>query len=334
MIYIDTASSDVYYNFGCEYYFAAEKIFKDTVFLFWRTSPTLMVGKYQNMAEEVNMPYVKAHNINLVRRMSGGGTIYTDMGGWQFTFIDRNTENTIEFQKYIAPVIEALALFGVKAEFNGRNDLCIENKKISGNAQYKLGDSIIHHGSLLFDTYIEGMVNATTVDSYKIISKSIKSVRDRVTNISEHTRDSYGRPVNIKPEAFKEAMVNFILKGSGQGSVYEINSNDAARIKQLAAEKFNNWESIYGSNPKFNIERSGRFEGGKMVFKLEVLHGKIESASVFGDFFTTLDAGEISAALKGCAYDKKSVYEALTKHGIAGAIYKISAEDIAGMIAD
>ena len=209
MVYIDTNSTDVYYNFGCEYYFATEKIFEDTVFLFWRTTPTLMLGKYQNVAEEINQSFAKENKMNIVRRMSGGGTIYTDLGGWQFTFIDRDRSNVIEFKKYISPIIAALKNFGVDADFNGRNDLCIENKKISGNAQYKLEESIIHHGSLLFDTDIEKMVNATTVDSYKIISKSIKSVRDRVTNISEHIKDG-----DITAKDFKKAMVNSILQAN------------------------------------------------------------------------------------------------------------------------
>ena len=186
MVYIDLESTDVYENFGLEYYLAKEKKLEDTVFLFWRTTPTLMLGKYQNLAEEVNLPYAREQKMNLVRRMSGGGTIYTDPGGWQFTFIDRYKEEGIEFKKYLSPVLDALAKLSIKAEFNGRNDLCIEGRKFSGNAQYHLGESIVHHGSLLFSTDIEKMVNSTTVDEYKIISKSIQSVRERVCNISDH----------------------------------------------------------------------------------------------------------------------------------------------------
>lgn len=108
MIYIETGSTDVYYNFGLEYYFTLEKRLPETVFLFWRTTPTLMVGKYQNVLEEINKPYADEHGIHLVRRMSGGGTIYTDMGGWQFTFIQHKEAGEIEFGRYIAPVIDAL----------------------------------------------------------------------------------------------------------------------------------------------------------------------------------------------------------------------------------
>ena len=138
MIYIETGSTDVYYNFGLENYFATEKRLPDTVFLFWRTTPTLMVGKYQNILEEINKPYADAHGIHLVRRMSGGGTIYTDLGGWQFTFIEHSPEQQIEFAQYIGPVVDAVRELGADASFNGRNDLLIDGRKFSGNAQYRL----------------------------------------------------------------------------------------------------------------------------------------------------------------------------------------------------
>ena len=317
MIYIETGASDVYYNFGVETYFTLEKRLPDTVFLFWRTTPTLMVGKYQNVLEEINKPYADQHGIHVVRRMSGGGTIYTDLGGWQFSFIQHKEAGEIEFQQYIAPVIGALAELGVHAEFNGRNDLTIGGKKFSGNAQYRLGDCIVHHGSLLFDTDIRQMVESTTVDSYKILSKSIKSVRDRVTNIAEHL------PAPMDAETFKACMVRHIMGGSDAS--YEITPEDDKRIRELAAEKFNNWERIYGSDPK---------AGGKIQFKLDVQKGIIRSAAVYGDFFSTLDAETICAALVGCRYERAAVLEALQAHGIDGAVYRISAQEMAEVIAD
>lgn len=326
MIYIETGSTDVYYNFGLEYYFTVEKRLPDTVFLFWRTTPTLMVGKYQNVLEEINKPYAEAHGIRIVRRMSGGGTIYTDEGGWQFTFIQHQNAKEIEFRQYIAPVIDALTEMGVDSGFNGRNDLTIGDKKFSGNAQYRLADCIVHHGSLLFDTDIGQMVASTTVDSSKILSKSIKSVRDRVTNIAEHL------PYPLSPEEFKERMVHHIMAGSTD--VYHITPEDDKRIRELAMTQFAAWEKIYGADPKFNIERAGRFEGGKIQFKIDVQKGIIRHASVYGDFFSTLDADTICAAIIGCRYDRQSVLVALREHGIDTAIYRIKAEEIASVIAE
>lgn len=326
MIYIETGSTDVYYNFGLEYYFTVEKRLPETVFLFWRTTPTLMVGKYQNVLEEINKPYADAHGIHLVRRMSGGGTIYTDLGGWQFTFIQHRESGEIEFSQYIAPVIGALREMGVNAAFNGRNDLTIDGKKFSGNAQYRLGDCIVHHGSLLFDTDIEQMVASTTVDSYKIISKSIKSVRDRVTNIAEHL------PAPMDAETFKKTMVRHIMGGST--ATYTVTQEDDARIREIAREQFQSWDRIFGRSPKFTIDRIGRFAGGKIQFKLDVQKGMIRDAAVYGDFFSTLDASAICGALIGCPYERDAVLESLRSHGIDGAVYRISAEEMAAAAVD
>lgn len=258
--------------------------------------------------------------------MSGGGTIYTDLGGWQFTFIQHKDAQEIAFHEYIAPVIDALRELGVDASFNGRNDLTIDGKKFSGNAQYRLGDAIVHHGSLLFDTDIEQMVASTTVDRYKILSKSIKSVRDRVTNIAEHL------PAPMAPEVFKERMVYHIMRGSDR--TYQLTPEDDARIRELAAEKFASWERIYGADPKFSIERTGRLAGGKMQFKMDIQKGIIKSASVYGDFFSTLDAETICAAIIGCRYDRESVRKALKEHQMDGAVYRISIDEMATVIAD
>lgn len=326
MIYIETGSDDVYYNFGLEYYFTVERILDDTVFLFWRTSPTLMVGKYQNVLEEINKPYADEHGIKLVRRMSGGGTIYTDPGGWQFTFIQHENADEIHFSRYITPVIDALAEIGIKAEFNGRNDLVIDGRKFSGNAQYRLGGNIVHHGSLLFDTNIEQMVASTTVDKYKILSKSIKSVRDRVTNISEHLTSP------MSADEFKEIMVRHI--GGPDMKTYELTFEDKTRISELAAEKFGNWEAIFGADPKFNIERENRFAGGKISFKIDVKKGRIADIAVYGDFFAAMESSAIKDALTGCKYEKGAVRDALIKAHLESAIYRITLDEIVDTIVD
>lgn len=326
MIYIETGSTDVCYNFGLEYYFTVEKPLEDTVFLFWRTTPTLMVGRYQNVPEEVDKAYADAHGIRIVRRMSGGGTIYTDLGGWQFTFIEDAREEDIQFQRYLAPVIGALEELGVEAAFNGRNDLTVGGRKISGSAQYRLGGRVVHHGSLLFDTDLEQMAAATTVDRYKIQSKSIKSVRERVTNIASHL------PVPMDAGAFKDRVVRHILGPAG--TIYTLTPADDARIREIGRERFASWESAYGQGPGFNIRRTGRFPGGSMYFSLEVQRGFIRRAAVSGDFFSTAEGDAVGMALTGCRYDRAAVREALERSGAAETVYRVSAAEIAAAVAD
>ena len=325
MIQIKTASHDLFFNQAFEdYVFRTWR--EGDVLLLWRNRPAVVVGCYQNICREVHMRALLERGIPVVRRMSGGGTVYTDLGGWQFTFIEHSPDRPIEFAQYIGPVVDAVRELGADAGFNGRSDLLIGGRKFSGNAQYRLGDCIVHHGSLLYDMDIEQMAASTTVDPYKILSKSIRSVRDRVTNISEHL------PRKLSVEEFKSCMVRHLMRGSTDS--YTVTPEDDARIKQLAQEKFAAWDAIYGKNPRFNLERTGRFPGGKLTFRLDVQKGIIRSASVWGDFFSTLSAEAITDALTGCRYDRAAVLDALRKNGIDGTVYQISAADMAALIAD
>lgn len=324
MIYIETGSTDVYYNFALEYYFTAVKQLEEPVFLFWRTTPTVMVGKYQNTFEEIDLSYAEKAGIQVVRRLSGGGTIYTDLGGWQFTFIQYGDAQQIHFQEFIAPVVAALNALDIPAEFTGRNDLVIGGRKFSGNAQYKLAGHTVHHGSTLFDTNIEEMVRVTTVDPYKIISKSIKSVRDRVTNISEHLK----KPMT--GEEFKAHMISYIMQGSKK--TYQVTEADHAAILAIADEKFRPWEARFGANPKFSMTKTGRFAGGKIVFQLNVVKGIIQEAAVHGDFFGNDRAEFLGDALRGVRLEREAILQRLLEQGYSDVIYGITAQEMADTI--
>ena len=326
MIYIETGSTDIFYNLAAEHYFAAQKKLGDTAFLIWRTTPTLVVGKYQNTLEEIRQDYVNAHGIQVARRLSGGGTIYADLGGWMFTFIQPDDTQEIQFRQYTQPIVDALRALGVPAGFNGRNDLVIEGRKFSGNAQYKLSGSTVHHGTLMFDVDIDRMVAATSVADEKIISKSIHSVRERVTNIVDHLKTP------MDAEAFKRHLISFVV--GENGSRYEINEMDRAEISRFAREKLSTWAWRYGMNPKFSIVRAGRFAGGRIEFRLDVKKGVIAAAAVNGDFFAGEKADQLAASLIGCRYDRQAVRERLAEKGFDGVIYGIGIDDMAATIAD
>ena len=258
-------------------------------------------------------------------RPCGSGTVYHDLGNVNYTYIVR-ANGTVDYDAVLSPVIAALNAIGVPARKNRTCDIAIGDLKISGSAQRVIKGRLLHHGTLLFDTDIEQMVASTTVDSYKITSKSIKSVRDRVTNISEHL------PAPMDAETFKETMVRHIMNGSTD--TYTVTPEDNARIREIAGEQFQSWEWIFGRSPKFTIDRTGRFAGGKVQFKLDVQKGLIRDAAVYGDFFSTLDADTLCAALMGCPYERGAVLAALRSHGIDGAVYRISAEELASVVVD
>lgn len=325
IVYIDSHSLDPYFNFGLEYYLTTEKVFADaTVLLFWRTYPTLMVGRYQNTLEEINQDYVIEKEIALVRRMSGGGTIYTDLGGWQYSFITKREDQEIQFQEYTGPIISALREMGVDAEFNGRNDLLIAGRKFSGTAQYMHNGFTVHHGSLLYSTDFGEMERSTRVSGYKIASKGIKSVRDRVTNLADHLEN------HVSSQEFKDFMVRSLMGESGQ--VYSLTPEDIKKIQRIAEEKFQSQASIYGKNPKCSLVKTGHFQGGTMNVCLNIHKGKITEAGIYGDFFGSLDKSLLEEELVGCEYCRDTIRAVLKRLDVGNKLYEIETEELLHMI--
>lgn len=327
MIYINSNSTNPYFNFALEEYFMTKKnLDDDKIFLFWRTNPTVMIGRYQNTYCEINEKYVKENNINVIRRNSGGGTIYTDMGAWQFTFIEKNhKENGISFEKFTEPIINTLRKENIDANFNSRNDLLIGKRKFSGNAQYRKDNSILHHGSILFNTDIKAMVESITVAEDKIIAKGIKSVRERVVNISEVMKE------NITSEEFRDIILNSLLKDS---KTYTLNKQDINEINKIKKDKFESWDWNYGKNPVFNINRWKRFNGGRVDFKLDIKNGIIKTCVIEGDFFLSGDISEVENAFVNCKYVKKDISKLLDDINVNSYFYKITKEDLLECIID
>ena len=328
MIYVETGTNDIFRNLATEYFFAAEsdiweRTDEDAVFLFWTTTPTVVVGKYQNVYEEVNLEYVRENKINLIRRMSGGGTMYMDEGGFSFTFITRNDDGGISFAEFLEPVIAALASIGVRAEFTGRNDITIDGKKVSGNSQYKLGGRTVHHGTLLYDTDPERIVRSTTVADIKIISKGIKSVRERVTNIKEHMQTP------VTTAEFKELMIDHILSGGKRVSLTEAEIN---RICEIADEKFRNDDAVYGASPKFSITKTRKTDGGIVEMSFDVKKGHITDCAVRGDFFSTAAPEAWHDALCGCMYERNAIEKAIKAAGLE--MYGVTADELARLMTE
>ncbi len=320
MIYINSHSTDANFNFALEKYAMVELDLSDEYFLFWRTEPTLMIGKFQNALQEINMDYVKTNHVNVVRRVTGGGTIYTDMNGWQFSFITKSPiGKNIDFAHFTKPIINALASINITAELSGRNDLLIDGRKFSGNAQYKAKKVNLHHGSLLFNTNIENMVRALSVADEKLISKGIKSVRSRVTNISEHLDQS------LTSEGFRDLMLDYLTKDM---TTYELTDSDISRINEIKSEQFDTWAWNFGNSPKFNITKEHRYAGGKLSVCSYVDKGVIKDIEFYGDFFEQKDISLLRESLIGCQYESNAIKKMLEQLDAGSFIFKITLEEI------
>ncbi len=321
MIYISLDYTVPYENFAGEYYFAVEKPLDGNVFLLWRNEPSVIVGKYQNTLEEVDLAYTAAHGIHVARRLSGGGTVYHDLGGWQFTFITRDGGESIEFERFMHPIVDALRAMGLDVRATGRNDIALypagseRGYKISGNTQYKKNGVTVHHGTLLFDTDIEEMVRATTPKDYKITSKAIKSVRERVTNIRPHL------PEDMSAEEFRDVLAKRLCDRA-----YVLTEEDRARIAEIAEAKFAAEKWNYGANPKFEITHELHLSGGTVELGLTVKDGIIREAGLSGDFFAGEAADGVAQSIVGAEYTAEAMAAALGNVG--EVLYGICAEDI------
>jgi len=317
MKYIPTTSTSAAHYFAIEEYIMRTPTFKDEYFMFWRTNPTLMIGRFQNTLEEINSEFATKNNLEIVRRNSGGGTIYTDLEGWQFSFITHKDGRG--FEDFTKPVIDALRELGIETTLSGRNDLLANGKKFSGNARYIYKNRLLHHGSMLYNTSIDNMVKALQVGEEKLISKSIKSVRERVTNLKPLM------PNIIDSEDFGKSLTEIVGKGMPQISLTE---KDIIEIEKIEKEKFNTWDWNYGKSPAFKYSNGKRFKGGFFRIDINVDKGLITECRINGDFFANGNIDTLCKALKNTPYKKDDIRKVLEQNNADNLIHDIEQHEI------
>lgn len=294
---------DPYFNLASEEYFLRHR---DEYFIYlWRNAPAVIVGVNQNALQEVNLDYTASHDIKVVRRQTGGGAVYHDLNNLCYTVIAPYNENEDNYRRFTAPVIEYLNSLGVKAKFSGRNDIVIDGKKISGNAQTVFGGRIMHHGTLLFDTDMTALEKALKPNKLKIESKGIKSVRARVTNIKQYLP-------NTTVSDFKNGLSRYFKKSCEE---YLLTAEDIAEINKLVKEKYSLYEWNVGRSPKGRNKFERKFPFGIFTFNFDTADGNIMNAEITGDFFSFRDIKEFAATLNGVRFIKSEVYAAFNKIG-------------------
>ena len=291
-------------------------------FMLWRNRPAIIVGRNQNVAEEINPEFVQANNIPVVRRLSGGGAVYHDLGNVNFTFISHGSEKRFDFRRFAQPVIEALEKLGVNAEYSGRNDMVIEGKKFSGNAQYVQGSKVLHHGTLLFQSDLSILQQALKVAPGKYESKGVKSVAGRVTNIAPYLRSS------LSVEDFIEAVFAH-MKNSFTGAVAaDISEAGCDAARKLVESRYGTWEWNFGKSVPYNFRTSQRFPNGNIECQMLVDQGIIRSVKIYGDFFGIRPVEELAARLVGIRHCYEDVSQALGQFGMEEYFNGIERADI------
>lgn len=307
MISIKNEGNDPHFNLALEEYALKYLNPEENYVILWQNEPSIIIGRNQNTIEEINTAYVKENNINVVRRLSGGGAVYHDFGNLNFTFIVtiKDDSDVNNFKKFTEPVIKALDKFGIKAELSGRNDITIDGKKFSGNAQYFYKNRLLHHGTILFDSNLAVVQEALNVKQDKIESKGVKSVKSRVTNVTPYLEEK------IDVKKFKEALLAYLMEDEENKQQYILTEEDLKKIKELMEERYLKWQWNYGASPKYSIQKTKRFPWGGLEIRLKVVEGMIEDCVIFGDFFSSEDLDNLTEKLKGLKYKEEEVAETL-----------------------
>ncbi|MEW8955005.1 lipoate--protein ligase [Clostridium sp.] len=321
MLFINHNNTNPYFNHAAEQY-VLENL-PDECFMLWRNEPCILIGKNQNAFSEINIDYVKEKNIKVVRRLTGGGAVFNDLGNINFTFISKNTEDVAaNFRKFTDPLLKALNNLGINAEFSGRNDLVIDGKKFSGNAQYYHKDKVLHHGTLLFSSSMTDLSSALKVNPLKIKDKGVKSIISRVTNISDHL----STPMSVLE--FKDYVINFVMNIYGQTTLYEFNKNELDKIDDIVKNRFSTWNWNFGISPRYTYSKEKRFPGGTIELNFNVKNGLIESLKFYGDFFFTRDLKDLEDKFIGIRHEEASILKLLEELPIDEYIKGITSEDI------
>lgn len=329
MLFIDNQGiTDPRINLAIEEYALRHLPMDESYLLFYINEPSIIIGKNQNTIEEINAQYVQEKGIHVVRRLSGGGAVYHDLGNLNFSFITKDDGQSFHnFRKFTEPVVRALNELGVECELTGRNDIQVGERKISGNAQFMTRGRMFSHGTLLFDSEIEHVVSALKVNPEKIQSKGTKSIRSRVANISEFLRE----PLTM--EEFRQQLLLRIF-GMEPEAVpqYKLTEADWEKIHEISKERYQNWDWNYGRSPKSNIRNSKRFPIGIIDVRLLIEEGYIRELTIYGDFFGVRDVNELTEQLVGIRYDEKSIRTALAGCDVTPYFGKLELDEFIALL--
>ncbi len=272
---------DPWFNLATE-----DWIFKDMdssqhILFLWRNDKTVVIGRNQNPWAECSLKKMEENNINLVRRQSGGGAVFQDLGNTNFTFL--SSRSNYDKKRNFQIIINSLKKFGIEAEQSGRNDILVNGLKISGSAFKENPDRAFHHGTLLINVNLSELANYLTPSQKKLLSKGTTSVRSRVANLSEFDQE-------ISHESLTDAIIDEFFKTyNTEKSIEILNKESLKKIPELNNyyEFLKSHEWRFGETPSFNTHLNERFDWATLDLHINAEKGKIISAKVFSDCLDT-----------------------------------------------
>lgn len=324
---------DAYVNQALANYFATTLRLDEPIWYFFANAPAVIIGKNQNALAEVNRAYVEANGVKVVRRTSGGGAVYHDLGNLNYGYMADDDGNSFRnYARYTAPILEALHKLGVQdAHLSGRNDLLIGDKKFSGTSMYAVGGRFMVGGTLMLDVDQDEVAKVLKPNLKKLASKGVKSVRSRVTNIRPHLAKEHE---DMTLEEFKEHLILQIFQADRMADVktYTLSEADWAAVDKLVAEQFGNWDWNYGHSPRFEYNRDQHFSIGTVEFSLAIKNGLIDQCKVYGDFFASGSIADVEAALVGVRLERTALEQAFSGLDLEFYFGNVTAADLVDLI--
>lgn len=304
MFIVETGSTKPQYNLALEEYLCHKSKNGGEFFMLWQNEPTIVIGRFQNTLAQINAPYVKERGIHVVRRNSGGGAVYHDLGNINYSFITPGDSTDFNFDMLAAPMVGVLRRLGIDAECSGRNDITVGGRKISGGAQFRSGGVILHHGTLLFNSDLDVLSEALQVSRDKFKDKGVKSIRSRICNILPLLPRAIG--VGDFMSELRQG-----IESTRHLTPMTLEHKDLENAKILAEKKYSAWEWCYGKSPEFTEFKTARFSWGSIEAHISVENGTIKNCLFFGDFFGNGDFQPIVLRLRECPYNGAAITEAL-----------------------
>lgn len=312
MLILDSPSTDPYFNIAAEEYLLKQTD-KNYAFIYIN-DPSIIIGKHQNAYAEINLPYVLEYKIPVVRRISGGGTVWHDHGNVNFSFILQGTEGQmVNFRQYATPVLDYLQSLHIQAGFGGRNEILVEGKKISGNAEHVCRNRVLHHGTLLFSSDLHALQSALRTAPGKYRDRAVRSVPGKVANILDFLEP------RASVSAFRSDLIHH-LSGSFQGSArVGFNGTDLEGVRELVRQKYSTWKWNIGYSPRYRMDREVDWHGQRVMIHLEVEKGKIMEITFQSDKGDREILDQLSAILSGADHDPGQVRERISGSGLVKA---------------
>lgn len=283
--------------------FVARNVTADDCLFYWQVEPSVVFGRNQLVSNEVNVDYCRSHGIGMFRRKSGGGCVYADNDNVMFSFITGGDNVGLTFNRYMQMMVLMLRRMGVEATADGRNDILIEGRKVSGTAFYHIPGRNIVHGTMLFDTDMDNMTRSITPPGEKLASNGVDSVRRRVALLKDY--------IDVSIDDFKVDIRRTLCDGE-----HVLTQADVEEIERIEREVYLSPDFIYGNNPRHTLTRRRRIDGvGELEALIDVKGTVIKSVTLNGDFFVTGDVdGGLLACLNNVVLTREAVALALPDH--------------------